>query len=293
MNVFRNQHPSETCLKIYNTIENSEPKWEIAIGCLRQPEFVIQHRLDMRCPLWNYLLKVLYQYCTDSNIVKEVLNLFQIQEWLRISNQAEIVEYFLYHAYRSCFDIHKKLLLDLDIVNTFILCKKFSLVKIFLKYYLAPRLTLHDYKLFACRIPLQLPQIRPHVLLKPSLEGWMSRGRNFRCVQSIYISNCRHLMDADECLCLLWRSIPDSFISFGEMNRILTEVLPTCKIADIYKFYSESVDAGQNCCQPRTLMHYCRIRIRRTLSNSRQLSPDGISCLDLPSVLKSYLLLSR
>ncbi|GFQ85229.1 SOCS box domain-containing protein [Trichonephila clavata] len=293
MDVYRNQHPSETCLKIYNTIENSEPKWEIAIGCLRQPEFVIQHRLDMRCPLWNYLLKVLYQYCTDSNIVKEVLNLFQIQEWLRISNQAEIVEYFLHHAYRSCFDIHKNLLLDLDIVNTFILCKKFLFVKIFLKYYNAPRFTRHDYKLFMARIPLQLQQIRPYPLMRPSLDGWMSRGRNFRCVQSIYISNCKHLIGANESLCFLWRSIPDSFITFDEISRILNGVVPTTTIRDIYKFYLESVDAGHDCCQPRTLMHYCRVSIRRTLSNNKQLSPDGIHCLELPSVLKSYLLLCR
>ncbi|GFS99297.1 SOCS box domain-containing protein, partial [Nephila pilipes] len=155
MDVFKNDHPSETCRKIYNAIEKSDHKLDIVVGCFKQPEFMIDHRLDMTCPLWDYLLNVLYRYCTDSNIVKEVLSVFQMQEWLRIGNQAEIIEYLLYHAHRSRFDIHKNMLVDMDIVNNCIVRKKFSYVKIFLKYYNAPRFTCHDYSIVKSRITLR------------------------------------------------------------------------------------------------------------------------------------------
>ncbi|GBM16385.1 hypothetical protein AVEN_202466-1 [Araneus ventricosus] len=85
----------------------------------------------------------------------------------------------------------------------------------------------------------------------------------------------------------MWRSIPDALLSQKEMAFIITKN-PDFSIEELQSTYERIVGPYPSEPTPRSLTHYCRIAIRKVMSFNLQL-PHGISKLDLPATLLSFL----
>ncbi|KAF8770365.1 hypothetical protein HNY73_017907 [Argiope bruennichi] len=95
---------------------------------------------------------------------------------------------------------------------------------------------------------------------------------------------------AGEALTLLWRSIPDVLLSKNEIESFSRKRF--CRsILSVEKFlrsYEKIVGVIPSTTTPRSLTHYSRLIIRKAMALNLQL-PDGISKLDIPLNLKSFL----
>ncbi|KAF8778346.1 hypothetical protein HNY73_015077 [Argiope bruennichi] len=94
---------------------------------------------------------------------------------------------------------------------------------------------------------------------------------------------------ARESLRLVWNSVPDNFISFEEMQAVFKDVVGPESVVDLYNFYSNVVQEFHSVDEPRSLEHYCRITIRRTLWENERWLPEGIRKIGLPRKLESFL----
>ncbi|GBO34941.1 hypothetical protein AVEN_133548-1 [Araneus ventricosus] len=98
---------------------------------------------------------------------------------------------------------------------------------------------------------------------------------------------------ASEALCLIWCSVPDACITYGEIKRVFGEVFRVAELMDIYVFYVRSVGEFHEYVEPRSLMHLCRTVLRRTLRENKLWIPEGVSRTGLPKSLQSFLNLGQ
>ncbi|XP_035219662.1 uncharacterized protein LOC118192759 [Stegodyphus dumicola] len=90
-------------------------------------------------------------------------------------------------------------------------------------------------------------------------------------------------------LCLIWRSVPDTFLSYEEMKSFLLRHVDTKAVEQICnELQNREYHSFNMIHQPRTLSHYSRCVLRDTLMCNSQL-PEGIEQLPLPKRLQSYL----
>ncbi|GBO23981.1 hypothetical protein AVEN_16600-1 [Araneus ventricosus] len=108
----------------------------------------------------------------------------------------------------------------------------------------------------------------------------------------IYLIERRNPSDAPEALRLVWESIPDAFLSYGEIATAF-EALGPQRVERIYKLYSESVSEFDSSVHLRSLQHFSRTAIRKRLWKNKHWLPDGIRKTGLPQKLQSYLNLEK
>ncbi|KAF8770307.1 hypothetical protein HNY73_017853 [Argiope bruennichi] len=124
--------------------------------------------------------------------------------------------------------------------------------------------------------------------------SWRTRQRTslllqlFWIHQNIFETNTA----ASEALRLVWNSVPDAHLSSEEINDIFKNILNSNEIVNLYKFYSEAVCEFHAVVEPRSLKHYCRISIRKSLCRNKQWIPEGVQRIGLPwasiHVIKLY-----
>ncbi|GBN88860.1 hypothetical protein AVEN_223342-1 [Araneus ventricosus] len=103
-----------------------------------------------------------------------------------------------------------------------------------------------------------------------------------------YETSGRFMPDlAHKALAEMWRSIPDALLSQTEMEFIISNY-PGFSIEELQSTYERIVGPYPSEPAPRSLTHYCRIAIRKVMAFNLQL-PHGISKLDLPATLLSFL----
>lgn len=97
-----------------------------------------------------------------------------------------------------------------------------------------------------------------------------------------------------KCLMLLWRSIPDAFITPDELQNIIVPFIKPQFVVDVlkdiaikYEICSMFDEPNKEIC-PRSLTHMCRVNIRKVLSSKYNLQ-NGIPQLNIPIELKSLL----
>ncbi|XP_055953060.1 uncharacterized protein LOC129988814 [Argiope bruennichi] len=121
--------------------------------------------------------------------------------------------------------------------------------------------------------------------------SWRTRQRTslllqlFWIHQNIFETNTA----ASEALRLVWNSVPDAHLSSEEINDIFKNILNSNEIVNLYKFYSEAVCEFHAVVEPRSLKHYCRISIRKSLCRNKQWIPEGVQRIGLPVKLQSFL----
>ncbi|GBM53785.1 hypothetical protein AVEN_145354-1 [Araneus ventricosus] len=123
----------------------------------------------------------------------------------------------------------------------------------------------------------------------PVEKRLITKERHFLILQ-IFDVFCRNPFGGLKALQMLWRSIPDPFITMDELTSVFTKQQNTRFIEKICNFIEEITGkevAEERRCQPRKLKHNCRILIRRALSNNFQLS-TGIAELNLPLSLAVF-----
>ncbi|GBN92807.1 hypothetical protein AVEN_52801-1 [Araneus ventricosus] len=117
-----------------------------------------------------------------------------------------------------------------------------------------------------------------------------NKERDFLMLQVIH-AFLLHNTKGRQALQLIWRSIPDVYITREEMAGQYEEVVTARYMTDIWNFYSDIVEDCSSP-KPRSLQHYCRVIIRTALSDNRQLY-EGIDKLKLPSKMQSFLKLEE
>ncbi|GIX75892.1 hypothetical protein CEXT_416211 [Caerostris extrusa] len=100
---------------------------------------------------------------------------------------------------------------------------------------------------------------------------------------------------AEDILRLIWKSIPDPYLSLEELDNVytslkmsFTEHMFSENITEIFNYYSKTVSKSELHMEPRSLQHLCRMQIRESLSQNFQL-PKGLKQLKMPSKFKTYL----
>ncbi|CAL1270279.1 unnamed protein product [Larinioides sclopetarius] len=104
----------------------------------------------------------------------------------------------------------------------------------------------------------------------------MSPRRFYLLMQFLYFFFISGTPSSAECLGLLWKSIPDAFFSFEELERALQAGLSSKTLQDVYDFYSLAIGTLHTHTEPRSLKHLSRSTIRRILCKNACWIPDGI-----------------
>ncbi|GBM33597.1 hypothetical protein AVEN_181841-1 [Araneus ventricosus] len=245
-------------------------------------------------------LEILYEHCTDSNIVKDFLTAFNFKAWIVNIDRPKLLQFLLYHANQARYNVwgndvpHK-------LINRCVSNHLFGNSTILLKYYDAPVFSESMYKDVIHHIGKRRPSLSDDVLKHPVKEGWLSKERNFLMLQILDIFFHGPSPSSKLALSRIWKSIPKAFISQNELSRAYNKVLSPTDIEEIYAFYSNTVEEEEihkfcknvteedtQSCKPRSLKQFCRTTIRKTLNDSKKL-PQGIHQLCLPRQLQSFL----
>ncbi|GFS83450.1 SOCS box domain-containing protein [Nephila pilipes] len=101
--------------------------------------------------------------------------------------------------------------------------------------------------------------------------------------------------DRVDLLYLIWQAVSDSYLTYQELADASFELkmkdsdwLKLCHYYETYVTSPKSFDTPM----PRSLAHFCRCKIRATLSENYAL-PDGIEKLDIPDSFKAFLRLEK
>ncbi|KAF8770336.1 uncharacterized protein LOC129989425 [Argiope bruennichi] len=241
----------------------------------------------------SFILHVLYKECNDSQIVKDVLTMFDFKKWIYYSNDCNpgILDYFLHHARNSGYNVWGKYPCE-DLINGCVMLEKYSFVAVLLKYINAPLFMEEDYEKLINWGGNPIFRINTMDKGQPVREGWMNKRRAFLAIQILYLYDLPH-DDGDQALRLLWRAIPDTFLTFSEWMSAFGNQREPYILGDIDEFYSYIVEEEISIRTPRSLRQYCRVAIRKSLYDCQQL-PNGIEKLDdLDPKSKAYLRLEN
>ncbi|GBO22955.1 hypothetical protein AVEN_261652-1, partial [Araneus ventricosus] len=124
-------------------------------------------------------------------------------------------------------------------------------------------------------------------------EERKKRERIHQMLQIIWMHiDCRQhhcTEDASEALCLIWCSVPDAYISFKEIKRAFRGVFRAEELKSIYDFHAKAVGEFSESVEPRSLQHFFRSIIRRTLTENQIWIPEGLRQMCLPKAIESFL----
>ncbi|CAL1270251.1 unnamed protein product [Larinioides sclopetarius] len=235
----------------------------------------------------NYFVKYLYPEVTDSAFIMSFLKKFNFNLWMVRSERSEYLEYFLFHLRQNgCTDKGNNAC-PYELIEMCIHWQSFLKMGSILKYQDAPRVPQRNivWSMYTCSFDREGP-IRN---LLAEAEKRMSPRRFYFLVQIIYIFFERPTASAAECIRLLWRSLPDAFFSFEEIEIALKAGLSSETIQDVYNFYSRAVGAYHALVEPRSLKNLCRPAVRRMLWDSGCWIPDVIKLTGVPRGLESFL----
>ncbi|GBN94114.1 hypothetical protein AVEN_142351-1 [Araneus ventricosus] len=249
--------------------------------------------------LIHYFLEILYSRCTDSNIFVNFMSQIDFREWLLYhTGRRYILESILFHCHKCKYDLLEQMPFCCDPINISMLAGRFDNVAVLLRYRDAPR-----FAMFPCKDTLEKLSRRPRnprtreELLQPAFEGLLSSRRLLLLLQIICsffegpcIRNMRGVTHAtrSEALRLVWRSIPDPYITFDEMTRVCGRRYRITNLRNAHYTYRKAVVFDSSFIQPRTLRQYCRTTIRKSLSDNHKL-PEGVDRLGLPTDMKLFL----
>lgn len=126
-------------------------------------------------------------------------------------------------------------------------------------------------------------------------QNWKGGERRFLLILKAFVSLCKedeiNKWDYIECSTLFWRTISDPRITMDEMTQFLRVLFGGChlvqQLSDSFgDLYPECYDPYE----PRTLLHLSRCKARDTIIKSRRALPYAVSMLNIPQVIKTYIL---
>ncbi|GBM28291.1 hypothetical protein AVEN_233167-1 [Araneus ventricosus] len=236
----------------------------------------------------NRCFKILRSNFADTKTVQEFSANVCLNDWKVYHLTAENVDFLLHHADRT---IYNKEIYHLcrDWVNNDVPLYDFEYAAPLLKYYDSPKFCETAYN-FAKRLARSKSNVSYAALETPVRKGWITKERNLLMLQIFQVFFCDEPFrtSGSEALRLVWRSIPDAFITFDELNLTYGRIYGESNIEDIHEFYEDIIEEKVRCNQPRKLKDYCRTTIRKTLCDNAKL-PEGINQLGLAPLVQSFL----
>ncbi|CAL1287062.1 unnamed protein product [Larinioides sclopetarius] len=240
-------------------------------------------------PHVNFFAKYMYPEVTEYAFVKAFFKRVHLFLWIMGNDNPELLEFFLYHLRKNRINFTKNEGSITEPIEMSINLLNFLNIAAILKYQDAPRLPSRAclwfaYILFFKREDLNVESLR-------ELEKQLSPKRYYLLLQVlfIYFSRPTDMRPAEECLSLLWSSLPDAYLSFEEIELTLITGLSSETVKDIYNFYSGVVGVYHDYVEPRPLKHLCRSTVRRTLWDSGVWIPHGIKQIGAPKNIQSFL----
>ncbi|KAF8770098.1 hypothetical protein HNY73_017668 [Argiope bruennichi] len=106
-------------------------------------------------------------------------------------------------------------------------------------------------------------------------------------LEIVYVFFSRPI-DGLQPLRLVWRSIPQAFISLDELIASFPVLVGTRYIENIHNFICDITGEESLYPKPRNLQHYCRIAVRSALSRNVKLF-TGIDKLGVPPSMQAFL----
>ncbi|XP_055953142.1 uncharacterized protein LOC129988885 [Argiope bruennichi] len=280
---------------IIETLKTSNQK----VNCVRKVSKIMKKLVCLKknFTIISLCLDILYEHCSDSNVVNDFLTAFNFQAWIVNIDRPKLLQYLLHHANQAghnvlVTDVHK-------LINRCVTNHLFRNSTVLLKYYDAPGFSDSMYEDVIHHIAKRRPSLNDDVLTCPVKEGWLCKKRNFLMLQILDIFFHGPTPSSKTALSQIWKSIPDAFISQEELSRAYNKVVSPIDIEEIYAFYSsvieeekiydfDDIEEDIQSCTPRSLKQTCRTTIRKSLSDNKQL-PQGIQMLHLPRQLQSFL----
>ncbi|GIY16469.1 hypothetical protein CDAR_87411 [Caerostris darwini] len=95
--------------------------------------------------------------------------------------------------------------------------------------------------------------------------------------------------EAAASLRLLWRSLPDAYLTYQEMQETFQMQLQATDLDNFVEFYQEVVHENCHVMKPRSLMDLCRGTIRKELETNKLYLPNAIEELKVPRRMKRFL----
>ncbi|GIY14789.1 hypothetical protein CEXT_283721 [Caerostris extrusa] len=109
----------------------------------------------------------------------------------------------------------------------------------------------------------------------------MSERRHFLLILTFAcFNNRRSYPHVDVGLRMLWKSLPDAFLTYQEMED--TFQMETSELQGMYDYYLEAVQEYTQVMKPRCLQDLCRWTIRKTLDDNNLCLPNAIEELKVP-----------
>ncbi|GIY17593.1 SOCS box domain-containing protein [Caerostris darwini] len=245
----------------------------------------------------------LYFKCKNSEVVKEFLKQDDFFLMFLLKYESEVIEYFLYHARKSSYDLYEQKVLPFDFIQASLMIGIFDHVESLLKYQDAPGFDVLTFSLLQSRIiETNIMTATKEELLVPL--QWMSKQRLLLMLQTIWIIMCPRGMDRLENPVFMyrdhprdiirwyWRSLPDPFISLAELVKAYGKIMGLERVSYVHAVYEEAMGEDVPNLAPRPLMQYCRTTIRKTLFANNHWLPDGIRQINIP-FLHPFLKLER
>ncbi|GIY16471.1 hypothetical protein CDAR_87431 [Caerostris darwini] len=98
--------------------------------------------------------------------------------------------------------------------------------------------------------------------------------------------------EAAASLRLLWRSLPDAYLTYQEMQETFQMQLQASELENFFNFYQEVIQENSPVMKPRSLLDLCRGTIRKELDTNKLYLPNAIEELKVPRRMKRFLNLS-
>ncbi|GBM71697.1 hypothetical protein AVEN_195437-1 [Araneus ventricosus] len=264
---------------IENSIRNAEDKVEKLRRYFNIMKLLKLHE-DVRTAvsLFDSIIQILYPDCTDSELIAEFALTFHFPFWIFDHENPKLVGYVLHHVRRMRHNVWRTHQRRIDLVNACMISGTTGNVRKLLEY---GTVLPFEFPLYLL-LPLPQDNILPHGVTS------IPRRRFFLLLQYFWV----FMTSTDnswEALCFIWRSIPDPYLNYDEINFIFG-LFTSINLQAIVDRYKNAVveESESDYVVPRALKHLCRVTVRSILNRSYQL-PDGIGQLEMPSSLVTYL----
>ncbi|GFT68805.1 hypothetical protein NPIL_480301 [Nephila pilipes] len=126
-------------------------------------------------------------------------------------------------------------------------------------------------------------------LSKPYREGLVTKERFYLHIQFFRIYFYCRFSSARISMQLIWRAIPDAFITLRELTEAYGSMMSTQELRSLTEFFSDAMGEETIISQPRTLKHLSRVRVRCVMEGNGTLSPETLNKLFVPRDIRSYL----
>ncbi|GBN49976.1 hypothetical protein AVEN_51024-1 [Araneus ventricosus] len=240
--------------------------------------------------IWHSGLYLLCYYGADSTVVKDFLSALNFDDNYLFLQFADVFEFVLNHANRAGYKLWSSPSQQ-DQILTSIRYRMYAKTESLLQHRNAPRFCDKEYEIMKNYSRFVFPL---NGLKNPVRHGLIRRERHFLILQFLHFFY-EDRSKGQKVLQMLWRSIPDPFISLDELASVFSVAQNSRLEEDIRSFIEDVTGAEvpeERGFQPRKLKHFCRTAIRNVMNNNGQLSA-GISQLILPPSVKSFLRLEN